>query len=333
MIRTTFLTIVTMIAFAVSAAASTLTDSYSSFWVFGDSLSDTGNLYAATAGTQPPAPYYNGRFSNGPIWADLVGGAFQAAGRVTGNFAYGGATAVTNADAVPDFDAQRAIFGATVPGAALGPRPLASVFFGANDLFAAIGAFATSPTALSDVAAAAVSAAQAVGSGIQALAQTGIRDFAVWNLPDLGKTPYLSLFSPPGVSTLGSYATGVFNGALSQVAAGLGASGLGVSMIDTFSLMNAAASDPGHFGFSNATLPCLFPSPAVAQSFERPVLCSSEVAASLLFFDGVHPTAKGQIALAETFAASVAIAAVPLPLTALLLLAALGMLFGRRRFG
>src|SRR5579862_4048925 len=39
---------------------------------FGDSLSDTGNLFAASGGTAPPSPYYNGHFSNGPIWVESL---------------------------------------------------------------------------------------------------------------------------------------------------------------------------------------------------------------------------------------------------------------------
>src|SRR5437660_8377950 len=38
--------------------------------VFGDSLSDVGNVYAATG--SPPAPYYPGRYSNGPIWVERL---------------------------------------------------------------------------------------------------------------------------------------------------------------------------------------------------------------------------------------------------------------------
>ena len=37
---------------------------------FGDSLTDTGNLFAATG--QPPAPYYQGRSSNGPVWVEYL---------------------------------------------------------------------------------------------------------------------------------------------------------------------------------------------------------------------------------------------------------------------
>jgi phospholipase/lecithinase/hemolysin len=49
--------------------------------VFGDSLSDTGNVYSLTSSAHyvmprvpiiPKQPYYAGRFSNGPVWADLL---------------------------------------------------------------------------------------------------------------------------------------------------------------------------------------------------------------------------------------------------------------------
>ncbi|WP_201209125.1 hypothetical protein [Rhodocyclus purpureus] len=48
----------------VSAAA------YSSLTVYGDSLSDNGNLFAATG--LPVDPYYAGRRSNGPVAVEYL---------------------------------------------------------------------------------------------------------------------------------------------------------------------------------------------------------------------------------------------------------------------
>ena len=39
--------------------------------VFGDSLSDNGNLYELMRHQLPPSPpYFEGRFSNGPVWIE-----------------------------------------------------------------------------------------------------------------------------------------------------------------------------------------------------------------------------------------------------------------------
>ena len=40
-------------------------------YVFGDSLSDNGNLFDMTGGLAPPSPpYFDGRFPNGPVWVE-----------------------------------------------------------------------------------------------------------------------------------------------------------------------------------------------------------------------------------------------------------------------
>src|SRR4051812_8541313 len=56
--------------------------------VLGDSLSDTGNLFAATGGAIPPSPYYLGRFSNGPVWVEYLAEALDVPFE---DYAYGGA--------------------------------------------------------------------------------------------------------------------------------------------------------------------------------------------------------------------------------------------------
>src|SRR4051812_8065002 len=55
-----------------SLLAVSTTPPYDNLYVFGDSYCDVGNLFTATGGAVPSAPYYNGRFSNGLIWVDHV---------------------------------------------------------------------------------------------------------------------------------------------------------------------------------------------------------------------------------------------------------------------
>jgi len=68
---------------------------FDEFYTFGDSLIDTGNLFQATGGSFPPSPpYFNGRFSNGPIWLETLGTKLGIDAE-TNNFAFGGSTSGT----------------------------------------------------------------------------------------------------------------------------------------------------------------------------------------------------------------------------------------------
>jgi len=79
-----------------SAFTNTLPFGYSNIIFFGDSLSDMGNSFNQW-GTPDSPPYWNGRFSNGEVWAEQFGrwnGLILNPGRGTGsgnNRAYGGA--------------------------------------------------------------------------------------------------------------------------------------------------------------------------------------------------------------------------------------------------
>ena len=58
-----------------AAFSSMAAHAYDKIIVFGDSYNDVGNLTALAASyglTYPPAPYYPGHFSNGPIWIEDV---------------------------------------------------------------------------------------------------------------------------------------------------------------------------------------------------------------------------------------------------------------------
>jgi len=63
-------------------------------YVFGDSIHDAGNLYKATNQEQPSKNYYQGRFSNGPVYCEYIAAFLsEQTGRniSLNNFAYGGA--------------------------------------------------------------------------------------------------------------------------------------------------------------------------------------------------------------------------------------------------
>jgi outer membrane lipase/esterase len=72
--KSAFLLIMGALFGLASMAAQATTPSYDALYVFGDSYCDVGNLFLATGGAEAAPPYYNGRFSNGPIWLDHVAG-------------------------------------------------------------------------------------------------------------------------------------------------------------------------------------------------------------------------------------------------------------------
>lgn len=288
------------------ARAETVTQ-FTSFWSLGDSLSDPGNLYAATGGTRPASPpYWQGRFSNGPVWAEHVAGTFAANGLATGNFAFGGARAIGNGaeDQIPDLADQIGLFAGASAGH-LGARPVVSMWIGNNDLI-----FNGIPS--HHAVSVGRQAARAVGDGALALRGLGVRDVALFTMPDLGQTPLYALAGDPGAQKRASRGSAAYNRTLAHQTDRLEKAGMNVITIDTAALFRALLADPEKFGVANATVPCLAPG--------RPA-CSAEQAMQLAFFDPVHPNAviHGEIAAA----AGGKIAPVPLPAPAFLLLGAL----------
>src|SRR5215470_1187686 len=94
---------------AGTVADRTLAGPFINLAVFGDSLSDIGNVSQATPFlTQPktPGPYYwNGRFSNGPIYAETLAAGLGLPALVNSasggtDYAYGGA--LTTGSPFPD---------------------------------------------------------------------------------------------------------------------------------------------------------------------------------------------------------------------------------------
>lgn len=304
----------TALALWSAAAPAATVGGYSSLLVFGDSLSDPGNLYAATGGALPPSPpYFDGRFSNGPIWADHVAARFGAAGLFSANFAFGGADALPGSGPVPDLLDQLGLAAANVPPVVLGPRPLAALWFGANDLFDELD----TPTSAGFLTIARA-AADAVAAGAGALALNGITDVVLFNLPDLGDIPRFALFAPGKVADAQA-ATIAFNERLALNAALLRALGVKVTEIDIYSLFEDLQADPAAYGLTNITDPCFVPGL---------FLCTPEQSAKWLFFDPSHPNFVAQKAIGQAFTAAI----VPVPASVLMLGGALaGLALLRRR--
>ena len=274
------------------------------------------------AGLYPPSPpYFDGRFSNGPVWAEGVAAEFEAKGLDADNFAFGAARALpTDMNTpvppeldfdVPDLPDQIATFAAS--GATLGARPVASLFFGANDII-----FNGLP--ILDPIGVAVAAANAVADGALTLAGFGVSDFVIFNLPDLGRTPLFSLYQP-GAAPFASAATVAFNATLDGRVDGLRAGGLNVVEIDMYALLNEMFDDPAAFGVTDVTQPCLPPGTLIA--------CTDDDQTDRAFFDSIHPNFVIHDRIAGIVSAQVA--PVPLPASAFLLLAGIAGLVGFRR--
>src|SRR5690242_812589 len=164
-----------------SAAAA---NDFSQVVVFGDSLSDAGNL-SLSQGSPTPL-----RFTTNPgtTTAENVATAlgFTLSPSVAGgtDFAFGGAGVVQGVAPVPTLPQQLAMYlGAT--GGSADPNALYQVWGGANDIFYLTG----TSTDANVLAAGTAAAAQAEVDMLGQLQAAGARYVVVYNLPDIGKTP------------------------------------------------------------------------------------------------------------------------------------------------
>ena len=265
-------------SFAVIAHAGT----YSAVIVYGDSLSDNGNLYAASGGTEPPdPPYYNGRMSNGPVaveqlaallGAPLADYAWIGATTGIGNYGDGGTPTSFGADSLPGM---QTVFAGTE--GSLGPYLSSGLFvvWGGPDDF-----LSPSPldTTVAEIVNRAVNDELGIVNGLQLL---GAQHILVPGMPDLGLTPYFQ--SLPGGALEGAEIAAAFNAELSAELPP------GAIFFNTAGLLDAMVADPSAYGFTDVTDPC----------FNGTSVCSNP--SQYLFFDSFHPTTAADAYAAEAF--------------------------------
>jgi outer membrane lipase/esterase len=264
-------------------------------FVAGDSLSDPGNVFAVTTAVSdrlpglvrpipPSPPYFDGRFSNGPVWVEGLGERLGVTAGAVRNVALGGAKTSGHValDATPAFlrpwleaagigGVRQQVDSYLAAGGPVSRDGLYVLWGGANDyLFdEAVATPADLPLPVVDL-----------DRSVRDLAAAGASHFLVPNLPDLGRLPSTrgDRDAPALTAT-----TAAHNDALARTLAETAAAlDVDIEIFDVATLF-ASALD-GVFGFANVTTPCR----------SAPATCDDS-----LFFDGVHPTAAAHDLLAE----------------------------------
>jgi phospholipase/lecithinase/hemolysin len=265
--------------------------SYSQIVAFGDSLSDTGNLYNLTASTPfgpiPAAPYYNGRFSNGRLAVEVMA---DALGLGLTSYAVGGAqTGTGNQGGVllagTGVTSQVLNYKSQLGGESADASALYFLWAGANDFYT--GGNMQSPTL------AAQAAKQMVGN-VKTLSSAGARSFYVPLMPDLSQAPSSQQASAQYRSAA-QQRTQEYNSALLGGLQELEHDnpGLDIHVFDTVSFLQSYLFPLGDKGF-NVHDAC----------FSGGAVCA--LPDIYLFWDGYHPSELTNYMLGRAFAASVA---------------------------
>ena len=286
---------------------------FSQVVVFGDSLSDDGNVRhraESDYGVSYPGGYFNysdGRFTNSSdtdpssdlyagTWHEQLARTFlglpSATNSLDGGFdyAFGGATTM-------DGSTDRTIIDNPFPFGGGELSLTVDNLGGQIDQY--LGSFTVDPNALyiiwgggndlfdDDSAASATAAASRVGGLVERLATGGARNFLVPNLPPLGAVPHYADDSAKITSLDEASLTyrGQLSADLDSSEAALAAQGINVHIyrVDVWSLMVRLTAEPAKYGFTN-----------VRDSSQGENVNPDEY----LFWDDLHPTTAGHYQIA-----------------------------------
>ena len=296
---------------------------FSQLYVFGDSLSDVGNVQAATTALAPLAPitpgpyYFNGRFSNGANYVETLSsglglGAVTPSSAGGNDYAYGGAlatgTAFPTSLVVQDVDDQVTQYLSAHPAG--NANALYLVYAGNNDVL-------SNPSGVT-------AAANSIAASIGRLYDAGARKVLAPNLPLLSLVPQNN--GNPANAAAANAATIQFNSALATALNQLQAShaDLTIYRLDVAGLFANIIANPASVGLTNVTnsaAPGLEPGD---QSYNTTLLVANPD--QYLFWDDLHPTRAGHLLLGQA-----ALAAVPEPSSTVMVLLVVVGLLGTRR--
>lgn len=317
-------------AAALAAAAGTASAlPVDDLFIFGDSLTDSGNnalVIGADPGQVitgnsyiPTQPYASQQYTNGNVWAysfaDAIGLGASALPSLAGggNYAYGGAR--TSKDGPPEQFGFPPSLRTQVKGYLESTGGVASssalyvVAGGGNDARDALEAVAADPgNAVSIIGKAALAYAFNTGRIVDSLQAAGAQHIVVWDVPNLGITPAVN-----AEGALAAVLGNLVSKTMSQVLTARLNGEAGVTLFDMYGLTSAWAADPGAYGFANVTDAC-----------GAIVGCDPSTYA---FWDGIHPTSAGHALIAEAMFS--AVVPVPEPQSVALLVAGLALVAWR----
>ncbi len=263
------------VSLAFTATPADAQQRFSQFVVFGDSLSDTGNLPALGVPVGPPN--FNGRFSNGPVWLEYLPALY---GSPASSFALGGAR---SGRVQPLNDLQIQLDRFLAGGRQLSPTALYTVWIGGNDYLNLTG----------DPLVGVGTTVTNISTAATRLLQAGARNVMILNLPNLGDIPGSRAGGPVAVAQ-GNQITQLHNSALQGAVATLRErTGANIILVDINAATNAVFANPSLFGFSNLTTPCFVGTTPTGA-------CATQAAADAsLYFDPIHPTTAGHRLVAQ----------------------------------
>ncbi|WP_445946601.1 SGNH/GDSL hydrolase family protein [Shewanella sp.] len=261
---------------------------------FGDSISDTGNIFNGSQWLFPNAnAWFLGHFSNGFVWTEYLA---QQEKLPLYNWAVGGAAGSTQyvllsgiLDQVKSYTQYMEYAKSYDP-----KKTLFTLEFGLNDFINY------------DRSANAVTAD--FKRALEKLEDSGAHNILVLNLPDATVAPQF-MYSEPGKAALMKQKIDTFNAFARELVTQMQHRGINVQLFDTEELLSNIMQYPANYDLRNTTHACLDINRSSAADYLHSHAlrndCATYGSDSYMFWDVTHPSTKTHRIIAETLASEV----------------------------